>query len=62
MSRSVDPGTVFHRRRGAVCEISSGDLPEFPAWFEEEIARIIQRLREEAEAVRSQARQCSGCQ
>jgi hypothetical protein len=44
----VEPSARFEVRKGVVCIITSGDLPEFPEWFEREVDSILERLRREA--------------
>ena len=47
MSAQEFPRAVVRQRRGAVCTITSGDMPAFPAWFGEAIIEIQIRLYKE---------------
>ena len=51
MSSRILPLMEMHDRKGAVAIISSGDLPDFPPWFEKEMVVILDRLRAEALAL-----------
>lgn len=41
---------IVENRRGATCTLCSGDLPEFPPWFMEEVKALNRRLDEEITA------------
>jgi hypothetical protein len=54
MAFFVPPRAQIEARKGAVATIYSGDLPEFPEWFNKELLDIMKRLEHDADAYRGQ--------
>ena len=59
MSLREFPAANIVERRGAICTITCGDMPEFPEWFKTEIADIQARLYEEWARIRLPAEEAA---
>ena len=53
----IEPFLEIHRNCGAVVKIYAGSLPEFPKWFEDELQKILGRLRKDAELLNARGNQ-----